>query len=122
MVNWQCEDSGGRGAGQVARSRDQRRSESEEEMNWAERIARAEKEGRFTNEDSLMSRDWFTCAVGEKVFFRQTECSWSSLPVAVHSILGSKAHRLGHRFHNSVGKDNISRAKQIYEEIQRLKV
>ena len=34
-------------------------------MNWNRRLARAEKCGRFTDDDITLASKWLTCAVGE---------------------------------------------------------
>ena len=98
-------------------------------MNWSERLARAEVERRFSLQDESDADSWFACAVFEKCKREksvqiQRECdsipNWRRVHV-IHVRLGSREHRIGHKFHEAVRQDDIPKAKEIYEQIQRLK-
>lgn len=51
---------------------------------WTERIAEAEKLGRFSDESQSMAQSWDTCAVGESLG-----------PVASYPALGLEEHIYG---------------------------
>lgn len=88
-------------------------------MKWKERIALAKKERAFTIQDKYDSGQWAICAVGERKL-NGDGCN-SGTNGAGHERSGTKAHRLGHQFNDAVRLNNITKAKAIYDQIQKLK-
>lgn len=81
-------------------------------LSWAIRIERAEKRGKFTEQEHNWSTEWMTCAVGEKHNFPRTDDY-------VEHVDDTEID-LGVLFMRKVLDNNIPEAKRIYAEIQAL--
>ena len=79
-------------------------------MNWKQRIERAKKKGKFTEDDRIKSSDFFTCAVSEIIDIREVR------------FLPEILTKLGFIFKEYVYWNNIPQAEKTYKKIQRLKI
>lgn len=76
-------------------------------LNWTQRIARAKKDGGFTQADRDRSNSWGQCSVGERL----GGCGFP---------LTDKAYRLGHLFDTAVQYNKIARAWELHRRIRKL--
>ena len=82
-------------------------------LTWDERITRAEKRGRFTEDDRWCAANFSTCAVGENADSYRPRWSGSSVP------LDLKLFEYGYDFDEAVRIDNIPKARKLYGRIQK---
>ena len=85
-------------------------------MDWAARIARAEKRGRFTLVDKRLAEAWISCAVGEHR--HQYQESIYSLQETAAPESAALTH-LGQIFYAADDPDGLAEARKRYDDIQR---
>lgn len=87
-------------------------------LSWAVRIERAEKRGKFNQQDKDLARGWTFCAVGERHGFIPEDDWWNW---GRKSETEQQEITLGNAFADAVCEaNNIPEAKRIYTEIQAL--
>jgi len=92
-------------------------------LNWKQRIARAKKTGKFTDEDCRLIGSFGTCFVGEAFDYNHMIGMMSHL-VDVQGINRRKANKiyeLGCVSETFVQNGDIKQAQQVYNKIQKLK-
>ena len=81
-------------------------------MNWDQRIAKAEKNGYFTDTDKMISGNWTRCSIGERFKIKSVEDA--------RLKVDSDLVKLGVEFCECICKDRISRAKRLHNKIKKL--
>lgn len=83
-------------------------------MNWDQRIAKAEKNGHFTERDKSISGNWTKCSVGER--FEITSINDAQL------YIEPKTLKLGIKFCERVCQNEIKLAKRLHNKIKKMAV
>lgn len=84
-------------------------------LSWAVRLERAEKRGKFTQQEIDLAGDWTKCAVGERHNFPKESAYADDFLYE-----STQEGRLGIEFMYAVQNGNIPKAKRIYAGIQAL--
>ena len=77
-------------------------------MNWEQRIARAEKRGRFTDVDRRLAKNWDTCAIGESHGNMTSSGPGFEDPIAI----------VGYEFEDCVDHNDMVGARATYYKIR----
>ncbi|HEC66181.1 hypothetical protein LCGC14_2382440 [marine sediment metagenome] len=89
---------------------------------WRGRIERAQKRGKFTDNDRRDAYDWSKCAVGERDCMcekiLQSEPSNFIRSDIVRNGINDKVARLGSRFHTEILNNNFRGALAIIKRIE----
>lgn len=99
-------------------------------MRWNERIKRAVKRGSFTEYDKKKAGYFNTCAIGEKFKLSKNDDLSDKICFADESFNRNRKpknkferiHNWGMRFFNDVDFDEVEKAQNTYNRIQKLKV
>ncbi len=84
-------------------------------LSWAVRLERAEKRGKFTEQEVSYAGSWLSCAVGERHGYpRKPGYQY------ITEFRDSPEYRLGLEFDTAVYDQDIPEAKRIYQLIQEL--
>lgn len=78
-------------------------------MKWNARLNRAEKTGKFTDEDITLAGSWLTCAVGERAETLDRD------PIGITTAAVDKA---GVEFCFHVSNNDVKKARNSYNRIQ----
>lgn len=81
---------------------------------WAQRIAAAEKRGKFTKQDINLATGWNTCAVGEAVGYPATD---KEAFVLIRKNPGLD-NGIGIRFIKAVQEHKFAEATKVLNEIK----
>lgn len=88
---------------------------------WSDRLAAAEKRGKFTEREHDWSQDWTTCAVGERHNYtddwQKADYNSPTWKDGFFKISVTPMYQLGVEFGSAVCRDDIPEAKRIYAEI-----
>lgn len=77
---------------------------------WSTRLAGAKKRGWFRKVDAALANSYLHCAVGERL--GQSEYSF-------RPSTNQAAYDLSMRFFHAIGAQDVARAQEIYDQIQR---
>lgn len=78
-------------------------------LTWKDRLRTAKAANKFSEEDTLLSSNFRTCAVGEM--------DGGIGELGFHPDI--ELRRLGYDFHWAVGNNDVAKAQSIYNEINK---
>lgn len=87
---------------------------------WRQRLAAAQKRGKFTKNDKRLAMGFRQCAIGEK--FHLQDMKEPPKAEVVLDRIGPHAYDLGVEFYMAVGVNDIEHAMKTYARIQKLRV
>ena len=89
-------------------------------MTWDERIALAEKNGKFSVADGINASQWACCSVGEKMREFHGDSLTGSMIKEYKDV--EHIYNLGKDFWRFVVTDKISNAKDTHNKIKKIEV